>query len=139
MNPFATGTSAGHAPRRSDGESTGSANALRIVGRIAKMRTEREDGAKKRTRGSDRGKRRKEESEREREDARGDRKVVRTARRRPRLVIYTESYLHLNVFIFNARPRNRLSALGGFVSAPHLLRPLTDLSRASVSLRFAFS
>lgn len=61
------------------------------------------------------------EGERAREDRR--KCSGRTARRRPWPVIYIESYLHLNVFIFNARPRNGLSALGGFVSAPHLRRP----------------
>lgn len=119
-----------------------SANAPGIVGRIAKMRTEREDNARRYTRGSDEGKRKKDKERRKRaREKKGKRGETekwpgRTARRRPWLMIYIESYLHLNVFIFNARPRNGLSALGGFVSAPHLLRPLTNLSRAPVPLRF---
>lgn len=80
MNPFATGTSAGHAPRRRDGEHEESANALRIVGRIAKTRTEREDGARKYTRGSDGGKRKKEGRERER-GSEGRQKSGQTERR----------------------------------------------------------
>lgn len=89
MNPFATGTSAGHAPRIGATESTRSANAPRIVqGRIAKMRRrrEREDGAARgdiradsMKRGEGRTKEEKEEgeSEKEEEEARGYRKVVR--------------------------------------------------------------
>lgn len=59
---------------------------------------------------------------------------------RPRLVIYTESYLHLNVFIFNALPRNGSPRSRRLRFGSSSLRPLADLSRASppVSLCFAF-
>lgn len=79
MNPFATGTSTGHAPRRSDGEHEESANALKIVGRIAKMRTKREDSARKYTRGFEE-KRKREEEERER-GSEGRQKSGQTERR----------------------------------------------------------
>lgn len=49
------------------------------MGRIAKMRTEKKDSAKRYTRGSDeeKGKKEEEEKEQERKRGSGDRKVVR--------------------------------------------------------------
>ncbi len=49
MNPFATSTIAGHAPRKSDGEHEEREHAENraSTGRIAKMRTEREDDARR--------------------------------------------------------------------------------------------
>lgn len=128
MNPFATGASAGHAPHEGATESARRERAERIVGRIAKMWTKKKDSARRDTHARIRWRERKE---RERKRARGDRKVVR--QNGPGLVIYIESYLHLNVFIFNARPRNGLSALSGFVSASHLCTPSHMLPSRSAS------
>ena len=47
------------------------------------------------------------------------RRHVAVAATAARLVIYTESYLHLNVFIFSARPRSHPHSLNrGFISGP---------------------
>lgn len=121
MNPFATGTSAGHAPRRSDGEHE---KRERAENHGSSREDENGEGTWKRRK--DEGESRKGAREKRRKRGETEKWSDRTARRRPRLVIYIESYLHLNVFIFNARPRNGLSTLGGFVSAPHLLRPLNQ-------------
>lgn len=142
MNPFATGTSAGHAPRRRDKE-----HEERRESWVESQRWERRRKTAQRGIREDPMKRREKRKKKRRKGAREKKRKRRqksgqAERRRPWLVIYIESYLHLNVFIFNARPRNGLSVLGGFVSAPHLLRPLTcrpNLSRASVSLRFVSS
>lgn len=101
MNPFATGTSAGHAPRRSDGEHE---ERERAENHGSSREDENGEGTWKRRK--DEGESRKGAREKKRKRGETEKWPDRTARRRPRLVIYIESYLHLNVFIFNARPRN---------------------------------
>lgn len=81
MNPFATGTSAGHAPRRSDGEHE---KRERAENHGSSREDERGKTARKeiyariRRREEKEGRRREQEgSEREKEEARRDRKVAR--------------------------------------------------------------
>lgn len=116
MNPSATGTSAGHepAPFEREKERTEKANGAWYSegGRTNKWRgAEKGEGIEERyaeswleSRGCEtEGGKRREGRKREK---RGEGRTL-PRRRRLRPVIYIESYLHLNVFIFNARPRNR--------------------------------
>lgn len=121
MNPFATGIQVPVTRLSKEQRRAREEDAPRIVGRIAKMKTKKEDSAWRDARADPmKGKERRGEKE-----SKGRQKSGQAERRGdgPGLVIYIESYLHLNVFIFNARPRNGPSALSGFVSAPHLCTP----------------
>jgi len=105
--------------------------------RIARRKTEREDP---RADSRETGERAGQGDRKKERGGRRQREKEERAATRPRLVIYTESYLHLNVFIFNARPRAMVSPhSGGFVSASHLCAPSPTSRRAPVPLRFSTS